>query len=68
MYDRLEVNGEVVYAPEEFDPWFEQDRVFIEAVRTGKPRPAAQRLCRRPLFAGSGAGGMGVGAARRRVD
>ncbi len=35
MYDRIEVNGEVVYAPEEFDPWFEQDRVFIEAVRTG---------------------------------
>ena len=25
----------MVYAPEEFDPWFEQDRVFIEAVRTG---------------------------------
>ena len=35
MYDRIEVNGEVVYAPEEFDPWFEQDRVFIEAVHTG---------------------------------
>ena len=35
MYDRIEVNGEVAYAPEEFDPWFEQDRAFIEAVRTG---------------------------------
>lgn len=35
MYDRLEVNGEVVYEPEEFDPWFAQDQAFIEAVRTG---------------------------------
>jgi predicted dehydrogenase len=35
MYDRIEVNGETVYEPEAFDPWFEQDRVFIEAVRTG---------------------------------
>lgn len=33
MYDRLEVDGEVAYRAEEFDPWFEQDRVFIEAVR-----------------------------------
>ncbi|MBI4551180.1 MAG: Gfo/Idh/MocA family oxidoreductase [Candidatus Latescibacteria bacterium] len=34
-YDRIEVNGETVYKADEFDPWFEQDRVFIEAVRTG---------------------------------
>lgn len=32
-YDRIEVNGETVYQAEAFDPWFEQDRVFIEAVR-----------------------------------
>jgi predicted dehydrogenase len=35
MYDRLEMNGEVVYRAEDFDPWFEQDRVFVEAVRRG---------------------------------
>ena len=23
-----------VYQAEEFDPWFEQDRIFVEAVRT----------------------------------
>ena len=34
-YNRIEVNGEVVYQGEEFDPWFEQDRTFIEAVRMG---------------------------------
>ena len=34
-YDRIEINGEIVYQGEEFDPWFEQDRVFIDAVRTG---------------------------------
>lgn len=36
-YDRIAVNGETVYEGEEFDPWFEQDRTFIEAVRTGNP-------------------------------
>ena len=35
MYDRIEVNGETVYTPEEFDPWFAQDEAFTEAVRTG---------------------------------
>jgi predicted dehydrogenase len=35
MYDRIEVNGEQVYTAGEFDPWFEQDRIFVEAVRTG---------------------------------
>ena len=24
-----------MYRAEEFDPWFEQDRIFIEAVRSG---------------------------------
>lgn len=35
MYDRIEVNGEKVYQAEEFNPWFEQDRIFVEAVRCG---------------------------------
>jgi predicted dehydrogenase len=35
MYDRLEVNGEVAYRADEFDPWMAQDRAFVEAVRTG---------------------------------
>jgi predicted dehydrogenase len=35
MYERIEVNGEIVYEPEEFDPWFAQDQAFTEAVRTG---------------------------------
>jgi myo-inositol 2-dehydrogenase/D-chiro-inositol 1-dehydrogenase len=35
QYDRIEVNGELHYKAEEFNPWFEQDRVFIEAVQTG---------------------------------
>ncbi len=34
-YERIEVNGETVYQAEEFNPWFEHDCVFIEAVRTG---------------------------------
>ena len=33
-YERIEENGEFVYEAEEFDPWFEQDRVFIDAART----------------------------------
>lgn len=37
MYDRIEMNGEVVYRAGEFDPWFEQDRTFVEAVRCGEP-------------------------------
>ena len=35
MHDRIEVNGEAVFRGEGFDPWFEQDRAFIEAVRSG---------------------------------
>ena len=34
-YERIEVNGETVYEQDEFDAWLEQDRTFIEAVRTG---------------------------------
>ena len=34
-YERLEVNNEVVYQADEFDPWLEQDSVFIRAVQTG---------------------------------
>lgn len=34
-YDRIVMNGEVVFEGEKFDPWFEQTRVFIEAVKTG---------------------------------
>ena len=35
QYDRLEINGEVAYRAGEFDPWFEQDRLFVEAVQKG---------------------------------
>ena len=35
QYDRIEQNGETVYQAQEFDPWFEQARLFIEAVRSG---------------------------------
>lgn len=34
-YDYLEVNGEKVYEATPFDPWFEQDRRFVEAIRSG---------------------------------
>ena len=34
-YERIDLNGETVYQAEDFDPWFEQTRVFIEAIRTG---------------------------------
>ena len=34
-YERIEEDGEVVYEADEFDPWFEQDRVFIDAVQRG---------------------------------
>jgi predicted dehydrogenase len=36
-YEYLEVNGEKVYQAEDFDPWYEQDRCFVEAIRTGDP-------------------------------
>ena len=37
-YDRLLVNEDVFYEAEPFDPWAEQDRIFIEAVRKRDPR------------------------------
>ncbi|MBM3265010.1 MAG: Gfo/Idh/MocA family oxidoreductase [candidate division Zixibacteria bacterium] len=36
-YERIEINDVVVYEAAPFDPWFEQDRVFIEAVRARDP-------------------------------
>ncbi|MEC7866642.1 MAG: hypothetical protein VYE00_03265, partial [Candidatus Poribacteria bacterium] len=33
-YERIEINREVVYTAEAFDPWFKQDQTFIEAVRS----------------------------------
>ena len=34
-YDYIEVNGERVFEGEDFNPWFELDRLFCEAVRSG---------------------------------
>ena len=34
-YDRIEVNGDVLYKADEFDPWLAQDKTFIRAVQTG---------------------------------
>ena len=34
-YDKIVVNGEVLYAADEFDPWLEQDKTFIAAVQSG---------------------------------
>ena len=34
-YDKIVVNGEVLYAADEFDPWLEQDKTFIGAVQSG---------------------------------
>ena len=34
QYDRIEVNGEIFYQADEFDPWLEQDKTFIRAVQT----------------------------------
>lgn len=34
-YDRIEENGEVVFHADDFDPWFEQDRRFVDAVQRG---------------------------------
>jgi predicted dehydrogenase len=33
----LRIDDEVVVEDDDFDPWFAQDRAFIEAVRTGDP-------------------------------
>ena len=34
-YSGIEMNGEVVYEAEEFQPWRELDRIFVNAIRTG---------------------------------
>ena len=34
-YESIEMNGETVYRGQEYNPWFELDRRFIEAVRSG---------------------------------
>ena len=34
-YDRIDLNGETVYRGGDLDPWFELDRIFVEAVRSG---------------------------------
>lgn len=34
-YERIEMNGRTVYEAQDFNPWFELDRRFCEAVRTG---------------------------------
>ena len=34
-YDRIVVNGGVLYEADEFDPWLEQDKTFIRAVQSG---------------------------------
>ena len=36
-YERIELNDEVVYEADPFDPWFAQDRTFVEAVRSNNP-------------------------------
>ena len=36
-YERIEVNDEVVYEADPFDPWLAQDRAFVEAVRSNDP-------------------------------
>ena len=34
-YERIDLDGETVYRSGDFDPWFEQDRIFVEAVSSG---------------------------------
>ena len=36
-YERIEQNGEIVYEADDFDPWHEQDRVFLDAVQRHDP-------------------------------
>ncbi len=36
-YERIEVNDEIVYEAEPFDPWLAQDQTFVEAVRSNRP-------------------------------
>ena len=37
-YERIEVNDEVVYEADPFDPWMAQDQAFVEAVRSNDPK------------------------------
>ncbi len=37
-YERVVVDGETLYEANPYDPWLEQDRVFIEAVQSGDAR------------------------------
>ncbi len=34
-YEKIVVNGELLYQADEFDPWLEQDKTFIHAVQSG---------------------------------
>ncbi len=34
-YKHIDIDGEIVYNAEEYDPWFELDRRFCDAVRSG---------------------------------
>ena len=34
-YDKIVVNGELLYEADEFDPWLAQDKTFIRAVQSG---------------------------------
>ena len=36
-YERIELNDEVVYEADPFDPWLAQDQAFVEAVRSKDP-------------------------------
>ena len=36
-YERIELNDEVVYEADPFDPWFAQDQTFVEAIRSNNP-------------------------------
>ena len=36
-YERIELNDEVVYEADPFDPWLVQDQAFVEAVRSKDP-------------------------------
>lgn len=36
-YERIELNDEVVYEADPFDPWLAQDQAFVEAVRSNNP-------------------------------
>ena len=66
-YDRIDLNGETVYLCGDFDPWFEQDRIFVEAVRSGRRRGYPERLSRRPVFPRADPGRMGLGPAGRAM-